>query len=91
VAGATTEVGVPEIVPVAVSKTSPAGRVPVSAYVALLPASADKVVEIGVIAVFTAPVVLDTDGAIAGLVIKVEVVSAEPVPAEFVAAIAAVY
>jgi hypothetical protein len=82
----TTDVGVPEIVPVVVSKTSPAGSVPVSAYVALLPASADKV-----IAVFTAPVALDTDGAIAGLVIKVEVVSAEPVPAEFVAAIAAVY
>jgi hypothetical protein len=87
----TTDVGVPEIVPVAVSKTSPAGSVPVSAYVALLPASADKAVVIGVIAVFTAPVALDTDGAIAGLVIKVEVVSAEPVPAEFVAAIAAVY
>jgi hypothetical protein len=31
VADATTEVGVPEIVPVAVSKTSPTGRVPVSA------------------------------------------------------------
>ena len=87
----TTDVGVPEIVPVAVSKTSPAGSVPVSAYVALLPASADKAVVIGVIAVFTAPVALDTDGAIAGLVIKVDVVSAEPVPAEFVAAIAAVY
>jgi hypothetical protein len=87
----TTDVGVPEIVPVAVSKTSPAGSIPVSAYVALLPASADKAVVIGVIAVFTAPVALDTDGAIAGLVIKVEVVSAEPVPAEFVAAIAAVY
>jgi hypothetical protein len=87
----TTDVGVPEIVPVAVSKTSPAGSIPVSAYVALLPVSADKAVVIGVIAAFTAPVALDTDGAIAGLVIKVEVVSAEPVPAEFVAAIAAVY
>jgi hypothetical protein len=87
----TTVVGVPEIVPVAVSKSRPSGSVPVRVYVALLPASADKAVVIGVIEVFTAPVALDTDGAIAGLVIKVEVVTERPVPAEFVAVISAVY
>jgi hypothetical protein len=91
VAEVVTAVGVPEIVPVAVSKVSPAGRVPVSTYVAVLPASADRVVVIGVIAVFTAPVAVDTDGAIAGLVIKVDVVTGLPVPAEFVAATDAVY
>jgi hypothetical protein len=41
--------------------------------------------------VFTAPVALDTDGAIAGLVINIEVVIEEPVPAEFVAVTDAVY
>jgi hypothetical protein len=87
----TTVVGVPEIVPVAVSKSRPSGSIPVRVYVALLPASADKAVVIGVIEVFTAPVALDTDGAIAGLVIKVEVVTERPVPAEFVAVISAVY
>jgi hypothetical protein len=91
VAEVVTAVGVPEIVPVAVSKVSPAGRVPVSTYAAVLPASADRVVVIGVIAVFTAPVAVDTDGAIAGLVIKVDVVIELPVPAEFVAATDAVY
>jgi hypothetical protein len=86
-----TVVGVPDIVPVAVSKVSPAGRVPVSAYVAVLPASAESAVVIGVIAVFTAPVAVETDGVIAGLVMKVDVVTELPVPAEFVAVTAAVY
>jgi hypothetical protein len=91
VADAVTAVGIPEMVPVAVSKVSPAGRVPVSAYVAVLPASAERVVVIGVIAVFTAPIAVGTDGEIAGLVIKVDVVTELPVPAEFVAVTAAVY
>ena len=86
-----TAVGVPEMVPVAVSKVRPAGRVPVRVYVALLPASAERVVVIGVITVFTAPVVVVTEGAIAGLVIKVDVVKELPVPAEFVAVTDAVY
>ena len=86
-----TAVGVPEMVPVAVSKVRPAGRVPVRVYVALLPASAERVVVIGVITVFTAPVVVVTEGAIAGLVIKVDVVTELPVPAEFVAVTDAVY
>lgn len=81
----------PEMVPVAVSKVSPAGRVPVSAYVALLPISANKDVVTGVIAVLTAPVVVADDGDIAGLVIKVEVVTEEPVPAAFTAETADVY
>jgi hypothetical protein len=45
----------------------------------------------GVIAVFTAPIALDTDGETAGLVIKVEVVTEGPVPAEFDAVTDAVY
>jgi hypothetical protein len=49
------------------------------------------VVVIGVIPVFTAPSALDTDGETAGLVIKVEVVTEGPVPAEFVAVTDAVY
>jgi hypothetical protein len=36
-------------------------------------------------------VAVDTDGAIAGLVVNVEVVTEGPVPAEFVAVTAAVY
>lgn len=84
-------VGVPEIVPVAVSKLSPAGRVPLSAYVAVLPASAARLVVIGVIAVFTAPIALATDVEIAGLVVKVDVVTELPVPAEFVAVTDAEY
>jgi hypothetical protein len=59
--------------------------------VALLPASANKVVVIGVIAISTAPIALDTDGETAGLVIKVEVVTEGPVPAEFDAVTDAVY
>jgi hypothetical protein len=81
----------PEMVPVAVSKVSPTGSVPVSAYVALLPISANKDVVTGVIAALTAPVVVAADGAIAGLVIKVDVVTEEPVPAAFTAEIADVY
>ena len=91
VADAVTAVGIPEMVPVAVSKISPAGRVPVRAYVAVLPTSAERVVVIGVIAVFTAPVAVATDGEIAGLVIKVDVVTELPVPAELVAVTDAVY
>ena len=91
VADAVTAVGIPEMVPVAVSKISPAGRVPVSAYVAVLPASAERLVVIGVIAAFTAPIAVGTDGEIAGLVIKVDVVTELPVPAELVAVTDAVY
>ena len=86
-----TVVGVPEIVPVAVSKTKPVGRVPEIAYVAVDPASATSVVMIGISAVFTAPVAVDTDVVIAGLVIKAEVVVVALVPAELVALTAAVY
>jgi hypothetical protein len=91
VADAATVVGIPEMVPVAVSKISPAGRIPVSAYVAVLPASAERVVVTGVIAVSTAPIAVGTDGEIAGLVIKVDVVTELPVPAELVAVTTAVY
>jgi hypothetical protein len=59
--------------------------------VAVLPASAARVVVIGVIAVFTAPIALATDVEIAGLVVKVDVVTELPVPAEFVAVTDAVY
>jgi hypothetical protein len=59
--------------------------------VAVLPASAARVVVIGVIAVFTAPITLATDVEIAELVVKVDVVTELPVPAEFVAVTDAVY
>lgn len=84
-------VGIPEIVPVAVSKVSPAGSVPVRAYVAVLPASAERAVVMGVIAVFTAPIAVETEAAIAGFVTNVEVVTELPVPAELLAVTAAVY
>ena len=58
---------------------------------AVLPASAARIVVIGVIAVFTAPIALATDVEIAGLVVKVDVVTELPVPAEFVAVTDAVY
>jgi hypothetical protein len=59
--------------------------------VAALPASAASVVVIGVIAVFTAPIALATVVEIVGLVVKVEVVTELPVPAEFVAVTDAEY
>jgi hypothetical protein len=46
---------------------------------------------IGVIGELTAPVVVAADGEIAGLVMKVEVITAEPVPAAFIADTADVY
>jgi hypothetical protein len=57
----------------------------------VLPASAPRLVVIGVIAVFTAPIALATDVVIVGLVVKVDVVTEPPVPAEFVAVTDAVY
>ena len=45
----------------------------------------------GVIAVLTAPIVVVADGDIEGLVMKVEVVTEEPVPAAFMAETADVY
>jgi hypothetical protein len=79
------------MVPVAVSNTKPAGSVPLIAYEAVAPDSANKVVVIGVSAVFTAPVAVETDVLIAGFVIKVEVVVEEPVPAELVAVTTPLY
>ena len=46
---------------------------------------------IGVIALFTEPVKVETEVLIAGLVIKVWVVTEGPVPAELVAVTEAVY
>lgn len=87
-----TEVGVPEIIPVAVSKTKPAGSVPDIAYVAVAPASARSVVVTGVIAVPTASVTDATDILASGLVINTEDVGdVGPVPAAFVAVAEATY
>lgn len=80
-----TVVGVPEIVPVAVSKVRPAGSEPVIAYVAVAPDSAKSVVVIGVSATLTDPVADGADVLIAGLVINVAVEIEDPVPAELVA------
>lgn len=91
VAGAVTVVGVPEIVPVAVSKTNPAGSDPLIEYVAVDPASANSVVVIGVRDALTAPVADETEVVIAGFVMKVAVVVVAPEPAELVAATDPVY
>lgn len=91
VVGDVTVVGVPEIVPVAVSKSNPAGKDPLIEYVAVDPASASNVVVIGVRAVLTAPVAEETDVVIAGFVMKVAVVVAAPGPAELDAVTDPVY
>lgn len=91
VAAEVTVVGVPEIVPVDVSKSNPAGRVPDIEYVAIERRSAPKVVVIGVISTPTISVVLDLDNVIIGFVMKVDVVIDGPAPEELLAVTAASY
>jgi hypothetical protein len=91
VVAAVTVVGVPEIVPVAVSKSRPAGSEPVSANELLTPASARTVAVIGVITTATASVVDAGDAVRAGLVVKVAVVIDGPAPAALLATTSAVY
>jgi hypothetical protein len=85
VAEVVTVVGVPEIVPVAVSKAIPAGRVPLIAKTLNVPGSESTVTSIGVIAVPTASVVVVIDAVSPGLVVKVEVVIDGPAPAALLA------
>jgi hypothetical protein len=85
VAEVVTVVGVPEIVPVAVSKAIPAGRVPLIAKTLNVPGSESTVTSIGVIAVPTASVVAVIDAVSPGLVVKVEVVIDGPAPAALLA------
>lgn len=85
VAEVVTVVGVPEIVPVAVSKAIPAGRVPLIAKTLDVPGSESTVTSIGVIAVPTASVVAVIDAVSPGLVVKVEVVIDGPAPAALLA------
>ena len=85
VAEVVTVVGVPEIVPVAVSKAIPAGRVPLIAKTLDVPGSESTVTSIGVIAVPTASVVVVIDAVSPGLVVKVEVVIDGPAPAALLA------
>ena len=91
VAAAVTVVGVPEIVPVAVSKSSPVGSAPVIAKVLETPASARTATVTGVIATPTASVVVAVDGLRLGLVAKVAVVTDGPAPAALFATTAATY
>jgi hypothetical protein len=85
VAEVVTVVGVPEIVPVAVSKAIPAGIVPLIAKTLDVPGSESTVTSIGVIAVPTASVVVVIDAVSPGLVVKVEVVIDGPAPAALLA------
>jgi hypothetical protein len=85
VAEVVTVVGVPEIVPVAVSKAIPAGIVPLIAKTLDVPGSESTVTSIGVIAVPTASVVAVIDAVSPGLVVKVEVVIDGPAPAALLA------
>jgi hypothetical protein len=91
VAAAVTVSGVPEMVPVAVSKLRPAGRVPVIAKTLEVPGSDRTVTSIGVIATPTASVV-DVDDAVSpGFVVKVDVVIDGPAPAALLATTSATY
>jgi hypothetical protein len=83
---------VPEIVPVAVSNVRPAGRAPVIEKTVLTAPDAVTAIVIGVIALPTAPLVLETDGVNAdGVIIVVTEVVAAPDPAAFVATTEMVY
>ena len=84
-------VGVPEIVPVAVSNSRPAGRVPEIEYVADEPASAINEDVMGFIAEPIASIVEVVESANPGLVIKIAVVTDAPAPAAFEARASAVY
>jgi hypothetical protein len=86
-----TVVGVPEIVPVEVSNSRPAGNVPLSANVLVTPTSARTVAVIGVIVTPTASVAVVADVVSAGLVVNVEVVTDGPAPAALFATTVATY
>ena len=86
-----TVVGVPEIVPVAVSKLRPSGRVPLIAKTLDVPGSESTATSIGVIAVPTASVVVVIDAVSPGLVVKVDVVIDGPAPAALLATTSATY
>ena len=91
VAAAVTVSGVPEIVPVELSKTSPDGSEPLIAKVLDAPASAATVTVIGVIAIPTASVVVAVEIFSAGLVVKLADVVAGPGPAALLATTSATY
>jgi hypothetical protein len=85
-------VEVPEIVPVAVSNVRPAGRAPVIEKTVLTAPDAVTAIVIGVIALPTAPLVVETDGVNAdGVIIVVTEDVAEPDPAALVATTEMVY
>jgi hypothetical protein len=82
-----TAVGVPEIVPVAVSKVSPAGSVPLMEYV--VPVGEDPVIEAdtGVIAVPTVPLIDAAEVVTKSGVVKVLDVDVVPDPLLFSATV----
>lgn len=84
-------VGVPEIVPVAVSKESPAGSVPLMEYV--VPVGDDAVIdpETGVIAVPTVPLIDAADVVTKSGVVKVVDVDVVPLPLLFSATVVTEY
>jgi hypothetical protein len=91
VAEAVTVSGVPDIVPVVVSKARPAGSVPLISKTLDVPGSESTVTSIGVIAVPTASVLVVVDAVSPGFVIKVDEVTDGPAPAALLATTSATY
>jgi hypothetical protein len=91
VAAAVTVSGVPEIVPVAVSKLRPDGRVPLIVKTLDVPSSESTLTSIGVIATPTDSVVVDDDAVSPGFVVKTDVVIDAPAPAALLATTTATY
>jgi hypothetical protein len=91
VAAAVTESGVPEIVPVELSKTKPDGSEPLIAKVLVTPASAATVTVTGVIATPTASVVVTVEILSSGFVVNEAVVVDGPAPAALLATTSATY
>jgi hypothetical protein len=84
-------VGVSEIVPVEVSKASPAGSVGLMEYVVPVGAAAEIEVEIGVISVPTVAVRVETDVVTSSGVVNVEDVDVDPAPLLLVAVVVTEY
>jgi hypothetical protein len=91
VAAAVMVSGVPEIVPVELSKTKPDGNEPLIAKVLVAPASAATVTVTGVIAIPTASVVVAVEIFSSGFVVNEAVVVDGPAPAALLATTSATY
>jgi hypothetical protein len=91
VAEAVTVSGVPEIVPVAVSKSRPAGSIPLIAKTLDVPGSESTLTLSGAIETPTASVVVVVDAVSPGFVVNIDVVIDAPAPAALFATTSATY